>query len=81
MSQIIDHVGDRYLCPVTQKTETVLIQQTTMRPETLAFKEEAAVPVSKDLKYCSGLDTCGVMQNQDDHLTFTWDHCPLKTAL
>ena len=78
MSQIIDHVGDKYLCPVTQKTETVIIQLSTMRPEALEIKEGSAFPVTKNLKYCSGLDICGVMQNQDDHLTFTWDQCPLK---
>jgi hypothetical protein len=49
-----------------------------MRPEALEIKEGSAYPVTKNLKYCSGLDICGVMQNQDDHLTFTWDQCPLK---
>ena len=81
MSKIIDHVGDKYLCPVTQKTETVLIQHTTTRQEVLPAKKGTSYPVTKNLKYCSGLDICGVMQNHADNLSFTWELCPLKSKL
>ena len=81
MSQIIDHVGNRYLCPVTQKTETVLIQHTTMRQEQTGANKGAFYPSKKNLKYCSGLDTCGVMKDLDDKLSCRWERCPLKASL
>ncbi len=81
MSKIIDRVGDKYLCPVTQKTENVIIQNTTTRHEASAVQKETAFPVTKNLKYCSGLDACGVMKSQDDNFSFTWDRCPLKATL
>lgn len=81
MIQIIDHVGERYLCPVTQKTETVLIQQITTKPKVLELRKENIYPITKNFEYCSGLDVCGVMKIHNDGLTFSWELCPLKAVL
>lgn len=81
MIQIIDHVGERYLCPVTQKTETVLLQQITTKPKVLEIRKENSFPITKNFEYCSGLDVCGVMKNHSDGLTFSWELCPLKAIL
>lgn len=81
MSTVIDNVGDKYLCPVTQKTEIVIIQRTTTRQQQPTGQKVASFPAKQTLKYCSGLDTCGVMKNHDDNFSFTWDLCPLKGSL
>ncbi|MBB5348445.1 hypothetical protein JWG42_08655 [Desulfoprunum benzoelyticum] len=81
MIQIIDHVGERYLCPVTQKTETVLIQQITTKPKVVEIRKEHIYPIAKNFEYCSGLDVCGVMTIHGDGLTFSWELCPLKASL
>lgn len=80
MSKIVDHVHDKYLCPVTQSTEIVIIQHTMPRPEKLAV-ERGTPSVTKKLEYCSGLDTCGVMKTHNEALSFVWDRCPLKATL
>ena len=81
MSTVINNVSNKYFCPVTQKTEMVIIQHTTKRQQQAKDQKEVSFPAKKTLKYCSGLDTCGVMKNNDDNFSFTWDLCPLKGSL
>jgi len=81
MIQIVDHVGEKYLCPVTQKTETILIMKTTTKPKMPEIEKGAAWIVTKDLEYCSGLDSCGVMHSHENGLAFQWEICPFKAIL
>lgn len=81
MIRIVDHVRERYLCPVTKKTETVLIQKTTTRPKMPEKEHGGAFLVTKDLQYCSGLDSCGVMRSHGSGLAFQWEICPFKAIL
>jgi hypothetical protein len=81
MIQIVDHVGEKYLCPITQKTETILIQQTTTKPKLPEIRKGNSFAVTKDLEYCSGLDICGVMKDHEEGLAFQWELCPYRSIL
>lgn len=73
---------DTYACPVTNKTEHVVITEetTTILLTGLAGGSESCV--LKILDNCSGIEGCGV-RTRHSELSYNndWSRCPLNTIL
>ena len=77
----IEHVEDEFFCPMTAKTEQVLIRITTKTRTNRAVAGGSSCIVFKNLEECTGLFSCRIQTDHGRSSSFDWEHCPLIEIL
>jgi hypothetical protein len=77
----IDHIKNEYFCPVTAKSEMVLIRHTKAKLASRTGGGWDYPAISINLGECTGLDSCGVRTDHGRDSSLDLERCPLIAIL
>lgn len=83
MATSVRMTRDQYVCPKTNREETLTIKRTTKvsKPSRTVEKRPVESFTRMNIEDCTGLDSCGVKTSHGMGATFDWEHCPALKIL